>query len=204
MKIDHIHWLGHDGFRVDGPVVVYIDPYQISSHLPPAGLILITHAHSDHCSPDDVKKIQGPDTVIVTVPEAAAKLRGAIKTVRPGDQLVVKGVPIEAVPAYNVGKRFHPQEVGNVGFIITIGGQRLYHAGDTDLIPEMASLHVDIALLPVSGTYVMTAREAVEAAQVIRPKLIIPMHYGAIVGSDADANYLAQHSGIETLILKKE
>ena len=204
MKTDHIHWLGHDGFRLDGPVTLYIDPYQISGHLPPAGLILITHAHSDHCSPDDVKKIQGSDTVIVTVPAAAAKLTGAIKTVRPGDKLEVSGVLIEAVPAYNVGKRFHPKEAGNVGFIVTIGGQRLYHAGDTDVIPEMASFRVDIALLPVSGTYVMTAKEAVEATQVIRPKLVIPMHYGTIVGSDEDAKYLAQHSGIETLILKKE
>jgi L-ascorbate metabolism protein UlaG (beta-lactamase superfamily) len=204
MKTDHIHWLGHDSFRLDGPVTIYIDPFRLSGALPPAGLILITHDHYDHCSPDDVKKIQGPDTVIVTVPAAAAKLSGTIQTIRIGDKIEVKGVPIEAVPAYNIDKRFHPKEAGNVGFIVTIEGQRVYHAGDTDLIPEMSAYKVDVALLPVSGTYVMTAAEAVEAAKAIKPKLIIPMHYGAIIGSDADATYLAQHAGIETLIPKKE
>ncbi len=185
-------------------MTIYIDPFQLTGNLPPAELILITHDHYDHCSPDDIEKIQGPDTVIVTVPAAAAKLSGNIQTVKAGDKLEIKGVPIEAVPAYNIGKRFHPKDAGYVGFIITVDGQRIYHAGDTDLIPEMRGFKVDVALLPVSGTYVMTASEAVEAAQTLKPQLVIPMHYGAIIGSDADATYLAQHTGIETLIMKKE
>ena len=107
--------------------------------------------------------------------------------VRPGDRLSVGGVGIEAVPAYNLQKSFHPREKGWLGFVVEVEGVRIYHAGDTDFIPEMASIRADIALLPVSGTYVMTAEEAVEAAKAIAPKVAIPMHYGAIVGDDGDA-----------------
>lgn len=101
--------------------------------------------------------------------------------------MTVSGIPIEAVPSYNTNKSFHPKENGWLGFIVTLEGVRIYHAGDTDRIPEMESFQVDIALLPVSGTYVMTAEEAVEAARVMKPKVAIPMHYGAIVGSADDA-----------------
>ena len=97
------------------------------------------------------------------------------------------GIPIEAVPAYNTDKSFHPKRNNWLGFIITIDGKRIYHAGDTDLIPEMDTFTVDIALLPVSGTYVMTADEAIEAAKRLKPEVAIPMHYDAIVGSGEDA-----------------
>ena len=125
---------------------------------------------------------------------------------RPGDRLTVKGVDIEAVPAYNVNKEFHPKNAEMLGFIVTIDGVRLYHAGDTDFIPEMNGLKVDIALLPVSGTYVMTADEAVQAAQAIELKVAIPMHYGAIVGEKSDAeNFRGQLAGkIEVVILEEE
>ena len=107
--------------------------------------------------------------------------------VQPGDKLTVSGIQIEAVPAYNTNKNFHPKQNGWLGFVLTVDGVRIYHAGDTDLIPEMDSIKADIALLPVSGTYVMTAEEAVEAAKIIKPKLVIPMHYDSIVGSADDA-----------------
>ncbi|RLB90866.1 MAG: MBL fold metallo-hydrolase [Deltaproteobacteria bacterium] len=185
--LKNITWLGHDGFFIkgDGKVIV-IDPFQLKE-CEPADLILITHEHYDHCSPDDVKKVQKPSTVIVTEADSAKKLTGDIRVVAPGDKLTVSGIPIEVVPAYNTNKKFHPKRNGWLGFIVTVDGVRLYHAGDTDLIPEMDSLKADIALLPVSGTYVMTAEEAVEAAKRIKPEIAIPMHYGAIVGSAEDA-----------------
>ncbi|MBW2036131.1 MAG: MBL fold metallo-hydrolase [Deltaproteobacteria bacterium] len=185
--LKNITWLGHDGFLIkgDGKVIV-IDPFQLKE-CEPADLILITHEHYDHCSPDDVKKVQKPSTVIVTEADSAKKLTGDIRVVAPGDKLTVSGIPIEVVPAYNTNKKFHPKRNGWLGFIVTVDGVRLYHAGDTDLIPEMDSLKADIALLPVSGTYVMTAEEAVEAAKRIKPEIAIPMHYGAIVGSAEDA-----------------
>ena len=123
-----------------------------------------------------------------------------------GDRFTVKGVDVEAVPAYNVNKQFHPKDAGMLGFIVGIGGVRIYHAGDTDFIPEMNNIETDIALLPVSGTYVMTADEAIQAARAINPKVAIPMHYGAIVGDQTDAErFRDQLAGtIEVVILDRE
>ena len=191
MKIDDMlakmTWLGHDCFRIDGSKTVYIDPYNIEPGKE-ADLVLVTHDHFDHCSPDDVEKIQQPDTVIVTEKDAAQKLSGNVKTVKPGESLAIDDVRIEAVPAYNIDKDFHPKTNDWLGFVLEMDGVRIYHAGDTDFIPEMRDLKVDIALLPVSGTYVMTAGEAVEAALAIAPGVAVPMHFGAIVGDSSDAD----------------
>ena len=182
----NIVWLGHDGFRIDASTCIYIDPYQIDGGKP-ADLILVTHEHFDHCSPEDVARIQQPGTVIITEKDSAKKLSGDVRVMTPGERLLLDGLTVEAVPAYNTNKDFHPKANRWLGFIIDIDGVRIYHAGDSDYIPEMKDLDVDIALLPVSGTYVMTADEAVEAALAIKPKLAIPMHYGAIVGDQSDA-----------------
>jgi L-ascorbate metabolism protein UlaG (beta-lactamase superfamily) len=199
-----IHWLGHDAFRIDADKVIYIDPYQLEAGEPKADIILITHDHFDHYSPDDVKKLLKPGTTVVSIAAVTKKVRGAaVETVKPGDKVTVQGIAIEAVPAYNVDKQFHPKSAGHVGFIVTVDGVRIYHAGDTDFIPEMKGFRVDIALLPVSGTYVMTAEEAVQAAGAIKPKLAIPMHYGAIVGGLSDAQRFAQACPVETVILEK-
>jgi len=110
-----------------------------------------------------------------------------------GGKTKVGAIEIEAVPAYNInkfrepGQVFHPKEHGGVGFVLTMDGTTVYYAGDTDFIPEMKSIRCDVALLPVSGTYVMTAEEAAEAAAAIHPKIAVPMHYGAIVGGEEDA-----------------
>ena len=179
-------WLGHDGFRIDASKTIYIDPYQTNSTVP-ADIILITHEHFDHCSPEDVQKLQTSDTVIFTEKDSAKKLNGDVRLVAPGDTLSVDDVTITAVPAYNTDKAFHPKENGWLGFIVAVDGVSVYHAGDTDFIPEMSDITADIALLPVSGTYVMTADEAVQAAVAISPKIAIPMHYGSIVGNENDA-----------------
>ncbi|MHB8882264.1 MAG: MBL fold metallo-hydrolase [Thermodesulfovibrionales bacterium] len=200
-----IHWLGHDTFRITGQKTIYTDPFQVKKK-DVADIILITHEHRDHCSPEDVRKLQGPATVIVAPADCAAKLGGTIKTVRPGDVLEVQGIKIEAVPSYNTNKQFHTKDRGWVGYIFTVNGQRIYIAGDTDHIPEMKTIRVDIALLPVSGTYVMTAEEAVKAALDIKPKLAIPMHYGSIVGSKDDAKRFAEalRGKIDVQILQEE
>lgn len=191
--VANLHWLGHDTFRLDySQGSIYFDPYEIKTGSPKGDLILASHDHFDHCVAEEIAKLQGPDSVVLTEADCAQKLSGDVKVLKPGDQVEVKGVTVKAVPAYNTDKEFHPKAKGWLGFVVTVDGVSIYHAGDTDFIPEMSGLGVDVALVPVSGTYVMTAEQAVEAVKAIKPKLAIPMHYGAIVGEAGDAEKFAQ------------
>jgi L-ascorbate metabolism protein UlaG (beta-lactamase superfamily) len=196
-----VTWLGHDTFRISDGSTVYIDPYRLDKEQSiKADILLISHEHFDHLSKDDIKKVIKDDTVIITTDKCASELKGIkvkeVKAVKPWDKVSIKGIDVEAVPAYNTNKinpdtkkPFHPKEANMLGFIVTINGVRIYHAGDTDAIEEMKRFsNIDIALLPVSGTYVMTADEAVQAVNMIKPKIAVPMHYGTIVGSEDDAN----------------
>ncbi len=200
-----LSWLGHDCILYQNIKTLYFDPFEIAGG-PPADLILISHDHFDHCSPDDVKKIQTKDTIIVTEADSAKKLTGRIEIIKPGETKIIQGISIEAVPSYNTNKDFHPQAKGWLGFIVTLNGVRLYHSGDTDFIPEMKTIKADIAFLPVSGTYVMTAKEAAEAAKNLNPQIAIPMHYGAIVGSEDDAREFKEllQGIVEVRILPKK
>ncbi|MEM0333357.1 MAG: MBL fold metallo-hydrolase [Candidatus Aenigmatarchaeota archaeon] len=216
----NIYWLGHACFKVEGRVTVYIDPFQIKFPKEKDGdIVLITHDHFDHCSIDDIKKIIHPQTVIIAAKMCKGKidnLKGSVNTImyfEPGDSINVNDVIIKAVPSYNVnkfrspGQVFHPKDSKYLGFIIDINGIKVYHAGDTDLIQEMSEFgRIDVAILPVSGVYVMTVEEAVEAVKILKPKFAIPMHYGSIVGSEKDAekfkSLASQFTRVE--ILKKE
>ena len=187
----NIEWLGHASFVLKSDKIIYIDPFQIKGG-DKADLILITHEHYDHCSIADLHKIIKPETIIITVADCQSKLSGLkianVTLVRPGDKVNVKGTLIEAVHAYNTNKRFHPKQNEWVGFIITINGKRIYHAGDTDAIPEMNSLkNIDIALVPVSGTFVMTAEEAANAVNSFRPKVAVHMIFVRFVGPRSHA-----------------
>jgi len=191
--LGRVHWLGHDGFRLElAGRQVYIDPYRIGGGLPPADIILVTHEHYDHCSLEDIGKIATASTVVVTEAKSAKKIDGDVRVMAPGDELDLGGITVKAVPSYNLDKKFHPKKNNWLGFVVTADGTAIYHAGDTDRIPEMKEIKADIALLPVSGTYVMTAAEAADAARDIGPRVAIPMHYGSLVGSEADAVEFAE------------
>jgi L-ascorbate metabolism protein UlaG (beta-lactamase superfamily) len=202
--LENISWLGHDAFKIAASKVIYLDPFELAGDLEPADVICISHDHYDHCSPDDVAKIRADHTVIVAAENCRGKLKGDVRLVKAGDKLDIDGLTIEVVPAYNVNKQFHPREAGGVGYVLTVDGSRIYHAGDSDPIPEMEGLDVDIAMLPVSGTYVATAEEAVEAAEKLQPKVVIPMHYGSIVGSRADAERFKELWSGEVVILERQ
>jgi L-ascorbate metabolism protein UlaG (beta-lactamase superfamily) len=158
--------------------------------LPKADLILVTHDHTDHFSAGDIEKIMKPSTVIVSIRSVIEDLPDEVKvsrTVAPGDTVTVNGILIEAVPAYNIEKKFHPREKGYVGFVIHLKDRRVYHAGDTDLIPEMEQIEAEVALLPIGGKFTMDPVEAAKAAEIINPEVAIPMHWGRIIGTWEDA-----------------
>jgi L-ascorbate metabolism protein UlaG (beta-lactamase superfamily) len=205
-----VRWLGHAGFCIEAAGrTIYIDPYRAASG-PPADVVLITHDHFDHFSPDDLEKFIVDGTRVVAPSSVTEQVKGRATAISPGESIDVDGLEVTAVAAYNTnklnsdGQPFHPRESGWVGFVLGFGGRRLYHAGDTDVVPEMDSAAgVEIALLPVSGTYVMTAVEAAEAARRIEPKVAIPMHWGTVVGSRADAEEFARLASVEVQIPEK-
>ncbi|MDI7275267.1 MAG: MBL fold metallo-hydrolase [Anaerolineae bacterium] len=199
--LKNIHWLGHASFRIGDDKTIYIDPWQLKE-FQPADIILITHEHSDHCSPEDVRKLRGPSTTVIATGDCAAKLGGDVLVVKPGDKVTVQGIAVEAVPAYNLNKSYHPKESGWVGYVLTVDGIRIYHAGDTDHVPEMDALKVDVALLPVGGKYTMTASEAAAAANIMQPRVVVPMHWGGIVGSRQDAERFCAECQVASRILE--
>jgi L-ascorbate metabolism protein UlaG (beta-lactamase superfamily) len=202
-----IEWLGQDCFKIKAAgMTIYTDPFRISTK-GNAGLILVTHEHYDHCSPADIAKIASKDTEIICSPLAAPKLKQwKITPLKAGQPIEAKGVKISAVPSYNIGKPFHPKGAG-IGFLFEISGVRFYIAGDTDLIPEMKELKgkVDIAFLPVDGTYTMSAEEAAKAVEIIRPEIAIPMHYGSDAGDGTEehAAAFARLCGAKARILER-
>jgi len=208
MDIHDIHWLGHDSFRIDGSTVVYVDPWKLPAGAPLADGILVTHDHYDHLSPGDIELIAGPQTAIFGPQGVVDQLgQGTAVAVTAGETFQCASAVVTAMPAYNIdkfrspGEPFHPREAGGLGYVIELDGFRVYHAGDTDLIPEMQGIVCDVALLPVSGTYVMTADEAVRACERLNAGTIVPMHYDDIVGTRADAERLERQCRKPVVIL---
>jgi len=210
--LENLHWLGHAAFRWEGSKIIYFDPWKLPLNAKKGDFILISHEHFDHYSISDLKIISSKDAIIITTINLGKQLQGEsvlckeIKTLMPGNSIEISGIKITAVFSYNTNKQFHPKNSHKLGFIVDDVGRKIYHAGDTDLIPQMKDYHCDLALLPVSGTYVMTADEAAQAALMIKPKIAVPMHYGEIIGSQKDAERFKDllKGKIEVAILKKE
>jgi L-ascorbate metabolism protein UlaG (beta-lactamase superfamily) len=211
MLLDAVEWLGHSGFRIRvGRSTIYIDPYRAPDG-PPADLILVTHGHYDHFSPRDIERLSHERTVVAGPAAVAERAPARAASLGAGEVLeldALRGVEVRAVAAYNTSKvdaagaPFHPREAGGLGYELNVRGERLYHCGDTDVIPEMDSVHgVDVALLAVSGVYVMTAEEAAEAARRIAPGVAVPMHWGEDVGTEEDARAFAERAPVEVRVM---
>ena len=200
--IENITWYGHATMKFKGEKIVYIDPFEMEgSSYEPADIVLVTHDHFDHCSPQDIEKVVTAHTVILAPESCQAKLSGNVKVIAAGETITEQGIRIEAVPAYNTNKSFHPKSAGGLGYIVTLNGKRIYQAGDTDFIPEMNDINADIVILPVGGTYTMDAKEAAEAVNTIKPEVAIPMHFGSIIGSSSDAKQFKKFSQVPVQIL---
>jgi L-ascorbate metabolism protein UlaG (beta-lactamase superfamily) len=212
MLLEEVEWLGHSGFRIAvGKASIYIDPYRIPADEPKADLILITHQHYDHFSIQDLERVRKETTQVIAPPAVAERLEGNVHSLRAGDvsETDIYAVDVRAVPAYNTSKRdgegrpFHPREAGCLGYELNVRGNRIYHAGDTDVIPEMDwVVGADVALLPVSGVHVMTALEAAEAARRIQPTVAVPMHWGGHIGSEEDAQAFADAAPVDVVIMR--
>lgn len=200
--IEKIRWLGHASFLIEAEKLIYIDPYQIPEGLPYADIIIITHDHFDHCSPVDAKKIQDFKTIVLGPQGCKKKFFGQYKGIQPGDTIEIKGIKIQAVHAYNLLKDYHQRSEHNLGVIITLKDGTVYHAGDTDFIPEMRDLNADIILLPVGGEYTMDAMDAAKAANTINPKYAVPMHYGSVTGNIYDARSFKEKCQCDVRILE--
>jgi len=209
-----VHWLGHDSFVLQGSKTVILDPYRAKGDYK-ADILLISHEHYDHLSDDDIRRFTTPATVMVAATmceEPLKKYHNEKKFISPGSKTEVEGVGIEAIPAYNInkfrepGKVFHPRADEKNGYVVTLDGVRFYHAGDSDATTEMKAVDVDVAFLPVSGIYVMTAEEAADAAKSMKAKVVVPMHIEAGIGTMADAEKFKKLvGGAKTVeILQKE
>jgi L-ascorbate metabolism protein UlaG (beta-lactamase superfamily) len=178
--------LGHASFQIKTKdKMIYIDLKKYGKTVETkekADVVLVTHGHADHCSAEKIGELRTKDTVVIAPKQSASKIGGKIITLKPGEEEIVNGIRVKAVEACNTkrfkspGKPWHPKGYG-VGYIITVDGKTIYHAGDTDFIPEMKQLgHVDIALLPTGDKYTMDNDEAAEAAIAVNPKFAVPMH----------------------------
>jgi L-ascorbate metabolism protein UlaG (beta-lactamase superfamily) len=205
--LDRFTWYRQSAYlwRGDG-INVYIDPWGVTGD-PPADVVFITHAHSDHYEPDDLAKIvRKGSTKLVAPHDIAAELSGDVTPVAPGDSIEVAGIKVQAVPAYNVVEERldkHPKANNWVGYVLDLGGATYYHAGDTDHVPELDSVKADVSFVPIGGTYTMVVSEAAELVRAQSPKLAVPMHYGFIVGTPADAErFKSEASPVEVQILE--
>ncbi len=182
--------------RICGSKTLYFDPWQIEDERFDADYVFITHEHYDHFSPDDIRKVLKPDGYLV-IPESMSNMTGDITTipgnhiisVRVGEKREIARLMVEVYPAYNQGKPFHIRRSGWVGYLVTMDAAKYYIAGDTDEIPEIKDIKCDAAFLPIGGTYTMDATAAAHLARCIHPKVVIPTHYGSIVGSPVDGDF---------------
>lgn len=198
MRTDNIRVNTQSSICIEGSRVIYFDPFQIREESRRADIVLVTHSHYDHLDPESISSVSKNGTVYVAPASIEKEMRSAVSegeliTVKPGDDVEISGVRVQAVPAYNRLKPFHPKRNQWVGYVVTMDGIRYYVAGDTDAVSELEGISCDVALVPIGGTYTMTAKEAAKLINAIGPETAIPTHYGSIVGKKEDAETFREH-----------
>lgn len=204
---EEVKVLTHSSIKITGKITIYFDPFEVREESHDADLILITHDHHDHYSPEDIKKVADGDTWII-MPESMREYEDRVgdikcKFVHPGGIIEAKGIMINAVPAYNRLKPFHTRGKGYAGYVVIMDDTRYYVAGDTDMTPENQDIKCDVALVPVGGKFTMDCGEAAKLVNHMKPKLAVPTHYGTIVGAPDDGKRFAElvDSGIEVRVM---
>lgn len=198
----NVQWLNHASFKIThGETVIYIDPWKVNSSPHDATVVLVSHSHYDHYSSEDITDVSNPETKLIAPVDVISQY-GKGQSLQPGDTKQLEGFKVTAVASYNPNKKFHPKVNNWLGFVIEIDSKRIYYAGDTDMTDEMKSLKdIDLALLPVGGTYTMNAGEAAEAVKYFKPKQAVPYHWGDIVGGTSDAKKFSKIAGCEVTVL---
>ena len=208
--LENIQVLNHSSIKINREKVIYIDPFKIDNDYHDADIIFITHSHFDHYSEEDIGKIIKENTKLIVTEDLEQKVLEKVKkenviSIQPEKNYLVNGMNFETIPAYNINKQFHPRANNWVGYIIDLNGIKYYFAGDTDITEENKKVKCDVAFVPVGGTYTMTAKEAAELVNIIKPKIAVPIHYGSVVGTNKDAEdfVIRLNEKIEGRILMK-
>lgn len=205
-------WFKQSAYLWEGDEArIYIDPWGLTEDSPTADVLMITHAHFDHYSPDDIARVVGPSTKVFAPADVAAELNGDVTVVSPGDSFQVAGMSAQTVPAYNIVEErldFHPRSNRWVGYVFELDGAIYYHAGDTDHLPELESIRSDVSFVPIGGTYTMDPEEAGRFVRLQSPKLAVPMHFGYVerVGVKSDAERFREAAApipVEALVPKR-
>ncbi len=211
--LKNVEVLYHSSIKINKGKVIYIDPFGIDREYKDADIIFITHSHYDHFSKEDILKVKKLGTKIVATKDLESEVfnlgfnKEDTLLVMPGEKYLVDKIKIETVPAYNIGKNFHPKENNWVGYLLTIDNTKYYIAGDTDITLENKKVVCDVCMLPVGGTYTMSAKEAAILANYIKPKFAVPTHYGSIVGKKEDGEKFIKNLSTEItgkILLKQD
>ncbi len=194
--IDQIQWLGHGSFFIQGPPLIYINPWRVARNTFLADVILVSHDHYDHCSLADVNKLRGENTLVVGNEKAAKEIEGC-HILRPWQSITIDRASIKGIPAYSQDSWQHPLSDGGLGFVISVNYFDIYYAGDTEQIPEMDLIHPDIAILPIDGNGTLSVSTAVEVVKKMRPRWVIPANWGPGTegASEAEARLFKREVG---------
>ncbi len=209
--LNNIEVLCHSSIKINKEIIIYFDPFKIEKNYNDADIIFITHDHYDHYSEEDIDKVIKNNTIIVSPVDLLEKLlnkglkKENIISVKPYEDYNIRNLKFSTIPAYNTNKQFHPRKNNWVGYLIELEGITYYIAGDTDITEDNKKIKCDVAFVPIGGTFTMNYQEASELINTIKPKIVVPIHYGSIVGNKEDATNFSKliNPKIECKILIK-